>query len=89
MLKANSDLEAAISTAADRYRLTTAEARVLSALVQCGGGVEAIATSLGLSRSTVKTHLEKLFKKTRTSRQAALVTLVAGLHAAAGTATTK
>jgi DNA-binding CsgD family transcriptional regulator len=35
---------------------------------------------LGLSRSTVKTHLEKLFRKTGMRRQAGLVTLVAGFN---------
>jgi DNA-binding CsgD family transcriptional regulator len=42
------------------------------------GGVAAVASMLGASRSTVKTHLEHLFEKTGTSRQAALVKLIAG-----------
>jgi DNA-binding CsgD family transcriptional regulator len=78
--KARSDLTSAIASAANLYGLTSAEAKVLTALIESGGGVAAIASALGLSRSTVKTHLEKLFRKTGMRRQAGLVMLVAGFN---------
>lgn len=34
---------------------------------------------LGISQATVKTHLERIFGKTGTARQADLVKLIAGL----------
>jgi DNA-binding CsgD family transcriptional regulator len=42
------------------------------------GGVPEVAPVLGLSEATVKTHLQRIFAKTDTSRQADLVKLVAG-----------
>lgn len=59
------------------YRLTTAEVRVLQAIVEIGGTRD-VAMSLGLTDNTVKTHLSRLFEKTGTKRQAELVKLVAG-----------
>jgi DNA-binding CsgD family transcriptional regulator len=53
---------------------------VLSAVVETGGGVMAIASMLGVSQSTVKTHLGHLFEKTGTRRQAELVKLTAGFE---------
>jgi DNA-binding CsgD family transcriptional regulator len=41
------------------------------------GGVPAMADSLGISETTVKTHLTSLFDKTGVRRQADLVRLVA------------
>jgi DNA-binding CsgD family transcriptional regulator len=41
------------------------------------GGVPEIAPGLGISEATVKTHLKRLFAKTRTHRQVDLVKLVA------------
>jgi DNA-binding CsgD family transcriptional regulator len=58
------------------YRLTRAELRVLMAIVEIGG-VPEIAPVLGVSETTVKTHLKNLFEKTGTKRQADLVKLVA------------
>jgi DNA-binding CsgD family transcriptional regulator len=37
-----------------------------------------VAEALGIGEATVKTHLQHLFAKTDTSRQAELVKLVAG-----------
>jgi FixJ family two-component response regulator len=42
------------------------------------GGVAQVASALGISDSTVKTHLQRVFEKTGTNRQTDLVTLVAG-----------
>jgi DNA-binding CsgD family transcriptional regulator len=59
------------------YTLTPTELRVLLAIVEVGGVAET-ADALGIGVATVKTHLHRLFGKTRTSRQADLVKLVAG-----------
>jgi len=60
----------------DLYELTPAETRVLVAIVEIGG-VPRVASFLGISETTVKTHLGHLFRKTGTKRQADLVKLVA------------
>jgi DNA-binding CsgD family transcriptional regulator len=59
------------------YKLTPMELRVLFAIVQVGG-VPEVATMMGSSGSTIRTHLRRLFSKTGTDRQADLVKLVAG-----------
>ncbi|RYE70631.1 MAG: LuxR family transcriptional regulator [Hyphomicrobiales bacterium] len=59
------------------FGLTPAEQRVLSAIANIGGVPES-ASTLGVAESTVKTHLQRLFDKTGTSRQADLVKLLAG-----------
>jgi DNA-binding CsgD family transcriptional regulator/PAS domain-containing protein len=59
------------------FKLTPAEMRVLMMVVQVGG-VPEIAPALGVSETTVKTHLAHIFAKTGTARQADLVKLVAG-----------
>ena len=51
--------------------------RVLFAIVKIGG-VPEVARMLGISEATVKTHLQRVFGKTDTARQADLVKLVAG-----------
>lgn len=58
------------------FRLTPAEQRVLTAIVELGG-VPTVAPALGLSEATVKTHLIHIFKKTGAPRQQDLVKLVA------------
>ena len=62
---------------AETYKLTPAELRILLAIVEVGG-VPEVAEALGIAESTVKTHLNRLFQKTATSRQAGLVGIVAG-----------
>ena len=57
------------------YRLTGGELRVLLALAQGLGGKEA-ADTLGISEPTVRTHLQNIFSKTGTSRQADLLRLL-------------
>ena len=57
------------------HGLTGAELRVLLALAQGLGGMEA-ADMLGISEPTMRTHLQRVFSKTGTSRQADLLRLL-------------
>jgi len=75
--KAELDLPYPLEALADAYKLTPAEMRVLMMIVQVGGAPE-VAPVLGISEATVKTHLQRVFAKTGTNRQADLVKLVAG-----------
>ncbi len=59
------------------YQLTPAELRVLLAIVEIGGAPE-VAEALGISETTVKFHLRRLYDKTGSRRHADLVKLVAG-----------
>jgi DNA-binding CsgD family transcriptional regulator len=74
--------EAALNTPApaeiiaELYKLTPSELRVLLAVVEIGG-VPSVAEALGISETTVKTHLHHLFEKTGASRQLDLAKLVA------------
>lgn len=65
----------AVDAVAQFYKLTMAERRVLSAVVETGG-VRSVATALGISEATVKTHLQNIFDKTGARRQIDLVKLV-------------
>ena len=68
-----------VARLAQHYGLTPAEARVVSAIAG-GKGLAAAARELGIARSTAQSHLDKIFQKTGTNRQAELVGLVqAGL----------
>jgi DNA-binding CsgD family transcriptional regulator len=62
----------------ERYRLTPAELKVFRATVEVGG-VATVAAALAMSEATVKTHLNRLFHKTGTRRQADLVRLATSL----------
>jgi DNA-binding CsgD family transcriptional regulator len=62
---------------AKTYRLTPTELRVLLSIVEVGG-IPEVARALGISETTVRTHVDSLFEKTGASRQADLVKLVAG-----------
>lgn len=75
--KAALDPAMPVASAARRYKLTPTETKVLRAVVD-HGGVAPIAATLGLSEATVKTHLQRLFRKTGTSRQVDLVKLTLG-----------
>jgi DNA-binding CsgD family transcriptional regulator len=75
--KTGLDLPSVPEAIVKEYRLTPAEMRVLFAIVKVGG-VPDVADVLGLSEGTIKTHLQHLFEKTGTARQADLVKLVAG-----------
>ncbi len=68
------DLAGSVQSVALHYGLTPTETKVLKAVVE-DGGVTPIAAKLGISEATVKTHLQRLFKKTETSRQVDLVKL--------------
>jgi DNA-binding CsgD family transcriptional regulator len=61
---------------AKAYGLTPAELRVLLAVFEVGG-VPEVADALGISQTTIKTHLGQLYEKTGAHRQADLVKLVA------------
>ena len=75
---ADLDYSTPVETAGRIYQLTDAELRVLFAVV-VSEGIADTAAILGLSQSTVRTHLQSVFRKTGTSRQPALIKLVAGL----------
>lgn len=60
------------------YGLTASETDI-ALMVLHGGGVKAIAEGLSVSQATVKTHLQHVFDKTGTHRQADLVGLLLGL----------
>src|SRR5262245_18656465 len=75
--KAALDLPSPPEAVAKDYGLTPAELRVMFAIVEVGG-VPEVAAVLGISETTVKTHLHHVFEKTGASRQADLVKLVAG-----------
>ena len=75
--KAALELPHPLETIAATFKLTPAEMRVLMMIVQLGG-VSEVAPVLGVSEATVKTHLQRIFAKTDTGRQADLVKLVAG-----------
>jgi DNA-binding CsgD family transcriptional regulator len=81
--KASLDLPSPLETIAGLFKLTPAELRVLMAIVEVGG-VPEVAPVLGISETTVKTHLGRLFEKTRTKRQADLVKLVAAFMSPLG-----
>lgn len=61
------------------FGLTTAEARVACALLG-GGTLAAIASRIGVSANTVKTQLQVVFQKTRTTRQPELVALLRAIQ---------
>lgn len=60
------------------FELTPAEARVAAAIAQ-GASLEQVAQQLVISVNTVRSHLQTIFGKTGATRQAELVSLIAGL----------
>jgi DNA-binding CsgD family transcriptional regulator len=83
--EASIDVPTAINAAAQLYGLTPAEEKVLRGVIEVGGVTE-VASMLGAAKSTVKTHLEHVFKKTGTRRQVELVKLIAGFESPARSA---
>jgi DNA-binding CsgD family transcriptional regulator len=81
--KAALELPCPLEALANVYKLTPAELRVFMAIVEIGG-VPEVAPVLGISETTVKTHLQHLYEKTGTNRQADLVKLVAGFMSPLG-----
>jgi DNA-binding CsgD family transcriptional regulator len=75
--KASLENPTALETIAKLYKLTAMEVRVLQSVVEIGG-TPLTAEALGISETTVKTHLRNLFQKTDSRRQADLVKLLAG-----------
>jgi DNA-binding CsgD family transcriptional regulator len=75
--RAELEMPAVPEIIAKTYALTPTELRVLLAIVEVGGAPE-VAEALGISESTVKTHLGRLYEKTGARRHADLVKLVAG-----------
>jgi len=67
---------APVEALAELYGLTGAESRVLEHISR-GQAPQDAADELGVSLTTVKTHLQKIFAKTDTTRQAELIQLVA------------
>ncbi len=68
----------------DLYNLTPAEAEV-ALLVLRGLGLQLVADELRVSLSTVRVHLQRVFEKTGTHRQAELVRLLIELDASSVT----
>ena len=63
------------------YGLTPAEAR-LAGLIAKGRSLGEAGILLGISHDTVRTHLKRIFSKTRTNRQSDLITLILNSPAA-------
>ena len=61
------------------YRLTDAEADVALRMIH-GADLKEISEELSLSLTTVRTHLQHIFDKTDTHRQAELVRLLIALR---------
>ncbi|WP_246687297.1 LuxR C-terminal-related transcriptional regulator [Mesorhizobium sp. B2-5-9] len=49
----------------------------MATAVARGEGLQAVADEVGISLTTVRTHLQHVFEKTETRRQAELVRLIA------------
>src|SRR5262249_37015403 len=62
------------------YGLTAAEAAV-AVETSRGEGMHAVSAAMGVSVTTAKTHLCRVFEKTGTRRQAELVRLMTAGHA--------
>jgi len=69
------DLDQRLQYIGDAYRLTSAERKILAAVID-GTDMRSIASQLSISMATLKTHLVRVFSKTNTNRQKALVSLV-------------
>jgi DNA-binding CsgD family transcriptional regulator len=58
------------------FGLTRAEAHVARRVLDTDGGLPRVASQLGVSLTTARTHLQRVFEKTRTRRQSQLVRLL-------------
>lgn len=70
--------DSTVSGISQCFSLTPAETRTLHHLV-AGETLAEASRALALSENTVKTHLQNIFAKTRSSRQAQLIRLVSNL----------
>ena len=68
-----------LETLAATNALTASEIRVVEATLRISG-LDAIAEALGISRATVKTHLNRVYRKCKTRNQAELIRMIAGLR---------
>ena len=69
------DIDSRLRHIGEVYCLTPAECRVLAAVID-GTDMKSVASKLCISMATLKTHLNRIFSKTRTYRQKALIRLV-------------
>lgn len=69
-----------LETLARRHNLTASEIRVVEAMLRLNG-LDAIADAVGIARSTVKTHLNRVYRKSATKNQAELIRKIAGFSA--------
>ncbi|WP_137864239.1 MULTISPECIES: helix-turn-helix transcriptional regulator [unclassified Sphingomonas] len=72
ILDPSADFEARAAEFGRRFNLTTAETRLLARVAR-GEGLLATARGLGVTEHTARTHLNRIFSKTDTTRQADLV----------------
>jgi DNA-binding CsgD family transcriptional regulator len=72
------ELKTPLAAAAALYKLTSSEKQILGHILS-GRTLAEIAELLGVARSTVKSHLQAIYRKTDTHRQADLVRLTGGL----------
>jgi DNA-binding CsgD family transcriptional regulator len=68
----------------EAFGLTAREAE-LAALLMSGHSVDSAAASLGMAMPTVRTHMRRLFEKTATSGQAALIRLLSQIASGGST----
>ena len=82
MFITEADVSGAIdrTAVADTFRLTQREADV-ALLLAAGHDLIGVAAQLGLSHSTVRSHLKRVFDKTDVHSQAALLALLRGFVA--------
>jgi DNA-binding CsgD family transcriptional regulator len=72
------DLRTPLGIAAEVFGLTRAETETLAQVLE-GRSLDEAGAVLGVARSTVKSHLDDIFAKSGTRRQAELVARVMGL----------
>ncbi|WP_155924281.1 helix-turn-helix transcriptional regulator [Mesorhizobium sp. L2C066B000] len=80
--RASEDLAALMGNLRHHFGLTKAEAGLVLEFER-GGTLSEIASRVGVSRSTIQTHLKSIFAKTGTSKQRDVVTLITR-HRASG-----
>jgi DNA-binding CsgD family transcriptional regulator len=75
--KTDFDIDRAVQAMGEVYKLTAAELRVVRAVAD-GGGMPTVASRLGISAATARTHLAHVFQKTGAKRQAEIVRMLGG-----------